>query len=125
MREALEGYGAAVLTAFEEVETSLAVEDHLARREERLRAATDAAGAASETAEQRYGAGLAVLIEVLEAQRRALTTESQWIAVRRQRFDARVGLHLALGGGFGERAAEELGSVDPEADAESAGEGRS
>lgn len=112
VREALEGYAAAVLRAFEEVESSLAVEEHLARREEHLRAATEAASAASATAEERYAAGLAVLIEVLEAQRRALTTESQWIAVRRQRFDARVGLHLALGGGFGAEPPPE-GSDEP------------
>jgi outer membrane protein TolC len=37
---------------------------------------------------------------VLEAQRRALDAESQAISVRNARLQARVDLHLALGGGF-------------------------
>ena len=40
---------------------------------------------------------------VLESQRRSLESESSLLTVRRQRLDARVDLHLALGGGLEDR----------------------
>jgi outer membrane protein TolC len=45
-------------------------------------------------------AGLTDIITVLDSQRRALTAESAWLAVRRERIDTRIDLFLALGGGF-------------------------
>jgi outer membrane protein TolC len=44
--------------------------------------------------------GLESFVTVLESQRRSLNAESQLLTVRRQRLDARVDLHLALGGGL-------------------------
>jgi outer membrane protein TolC len=37
---------------------------------------------------------------VLETQRGALSAESSLLEARRQQLDARIDLHLALGGGF-------------------------
>jgi outer membrane protein TolC len=45
-------------------------------------------------------------LAVLEAQRQALNAESQYLSVRRQRLDARIDLHLALGGDWGARPAD-------------------
>ena len=52
---------------------------------------------------------------VLESQRRSLNAESQLLTVRRQRLDARVDLHLALGGGL---QPEELKPKEKEAEKE-------
>jgi len=100
-REALELYYSAVLEAFREVETALADEEHLLRREAELAVATEQSVAALRLAEERYRSGLEDFAILLESQRRALETESQWLSVRRARLDNRVDLHLALGGGFG------------------------
>lgn len=93
-------YDSAVLNAFREVETALANEDILQRRELELADSSREATAAEALAQQRYEAGLETFITLLETQRRALDAESQLIAVRRTRLDNRVALHLALGGGF-------------------------
>ncbi|MCZ6598919.1 MAG: TolC family protein, partial [Planctomycetota bacterium] len=98
--EALANLEQGLLIAFAEVETALAVDDHLAGRESSLRTASDHAAAARNIAEERYSSGLTALIAVLETQRRALNNESEWLAARRERLVARIDLHLALGGGF-------------------------
>ncbi len=101
VREALAAYSQAVLKAFTEVETSLAALRLLAEREEHLREALDQARAALRLAEDRYAAGLEIFLTVQEAQRRVFNNETQLLAVRRQRLETQVDLHLALGGGFG------------------------
>ncbi len=105
-REALENYAGTILQAFQEVETRLAAEDLLRRRETELNTAVEQARAAQALAEDRYRSGLEDFVTLLEAQRRALDTEAQLLAVRRQRLENRVDLHLALGGGFGEAEPE-------------------
>lgn len=100
---ALAQYGRSVLQALAEVEGLLAVEEFLAQQEEAIARAAGEAIAARALARDRYGRGLADLITLLEAQRRAFEAESQVLAVRRQRLDTRIDLHLALGGGFGAR----------------------
>lgn len=100
VREAIEIYHSTVLGAFSEVETRLAAEELLERREGELRDAAGQATAALQLAEERYRAGLEDFVTILEAQRRALETESQLLAVRRLRLENRIELHLALGGGF-------------------------
>lgn len=89
-----------VLNAFAEVESALAAESFLAARQEALEAATEQALAARRLAEDRYSKGLSDLITLLDAQRRAYESESQLLAVRRQRLENRIDLHLALGDGF-------------------------
>ena len=56
--------------------------------------------AARQLAERQYNAGLANFITVLETQRQSFTAQIDLLTVRRRRLDARVNLHLALGGGF-------------------------
>ena len=99
-REAAALYEDAVLTAYREVETTLAAEAYLAEQEAALEAATKQATAAEQLAEQRYRSGLADIITLLQSQRTALESESALLSLRRARLDNRVDLHLALGGGF-------------------------
>jgi outer membrane protein, multidrug efflux system len=103
-REAVEGYRLAVLRAFGEVETALASEQWLERRESDLAEAVEQSQAASRLAEDRYRTGLIDFVTLMEAQRSAFNTESEFIMVRRQRLDNRVDLCLALGGGIGVEA---------------------
>ncbi|MGB0579456.1 MAG: efflux transporter outer membrane subunit, partial [Limisphaerales bacterium] len=103
-------YDSAVLNAFREVETALANEAILQRREMELSASSSEAKAAESLAQQRYEAGLEPYTTLLETQRRALEAESQLITVRRVRLDNRIALHLALGGGFEMKETDEDGS---------------
>jgi NodT family efflux transporter outer membrane factor (OMF) lipoprotein len=98
--QALADYVQALLSAFAEVESALYAEGSLARREDRLAAAVEQSEAARLLAETQYNSGIVDYITVLETQRMALNSQSELIAVKRQRLDARVNLHLALGGGF-------------------------
>ncbi len=98
--QALAIYAQSVLGAYAEVESALAAEGYLADRQAALETAAEQSLAARRLAEDRYATGLADLITLLEAQRRAYNSESQLLAVRRQRLENRVDLHLALGGGF-------------------------
>lgn len=98
--QAVSAYVQSVLSAYAEVETALAAESLLAKRQAALETATEQALAARRLAEDRYAGGLVDLNTMLDAQRGAYASESQLIAVRRQRLENRVNLHLALGGGF-------------------------
>jgi NodT family efflux transporter outer membrane factor (OMF) lipoprotein len=98
--EVLALFAGSVLGAFSEVESALASERFLARREVHLAEAAKQLVAARQLAEERYHNGVGFYLVVLESQTRALTAESQLLEVRRQRLANRVDLHLALGGGF-------------------------
>tara|TARA_R110002167_G_scaffold45324_3_gene136222 strand:+ start:15844 stop:17355 length:1512 start_codon:yes stop_codon:yes gene_type:complete len=98
--EALYRYAEVALAAFAEVENALATATFLQDRETALGLASAAAIEAERIALNRYNQGLTSFLNVLEAQQRALDTQSSFIAVRRARLDNRVNLHLALGGGF-------------------------
>jgi outer membrane protein, multidrug efflux system len=100
-REALAQYKDAVLRAFSEVESALVSENLLAKRERDLAEAAEQSAAALRLAQLRYQVGLDNFITVLEAQRRSLEADTQWVSVRRARLENRVDLYLALGGGFG------------------------
>ena len=93
-------YQSIAYSAFRDVETALVAEEILARREVRLQTASSHSRAAYELARRRYGEGLESFATVLETQRRTLESRSQLTALRRQRLENRVNLHLALGGGF-------------------------
>ncbi len=99
-REILAQYAQTVLNAYAEVETALAAEKLLKDVEKALQIAVEQSMAARKLAEDRYSRGLANLIEVLEAQRRAFDSQSQLLSVRRQRLENRIDLFLALGGDF-------------------------
>ncbi|MEM8936307.1 MAG: efflux transporter outer membrane subunit [Pseudomonadota bacterium] len=93
-------YAQIVLTAFEEAETALAAEDFLADREAALKVAFEEAAAAEKLTERRYASGAASIFNLLDAQTRRISNESQYIAAQRQRVANRVQLYLAIGGDF-------------------------
>jgi NodT family efflux transporter outer membrane factor (OMF) lipoprotein len=99
-QQSLALYVQTALNAFAEVESALSAEGYLESREASLVVATEQSLAARRLAEERYASGLSDLITLLDAQRRAYESESQLLAVRRQRLENRIDLHLALGGGY-------------------------
>lgn len=99
--EAAALFAQAVLQAYREVENALSAEAYLAKREAALTTAAEQAREARRLAEDRYYRGLSDLLTMLQTRSTAYQTESQLLAVRRQRLNARIDLHLALGGGFG------------------------
>jgi outer membrane protein TolC len=97
---ALARYGLSVLGAFAEVEHTLIREQYLSEREAALAVATEQSLAARTLAEDQYNSGLRGFVTLLESQRSAYDNESLLLTVRRERLDARIDLHLALGGDF-------------------------
>ena len=98
--QALATYGNTVLRAYREVESALAAEGFLTQRETALADAAEQSRGARSLAEEQYRNGLVDVLVLVESQRRELEAESELLAVRRQRFETRVDLHKALGGGF-------------------------
>lgn len=90
----------AALTAFGEVENALAAETFLTRRVDALAESSRLALEAYRRSLEEFELGTGDVLTVLAAQQRLFTSRSQWLAVRRERLDNRVDLHLALGGSF-------------------------
>lgn len=101
-QEALANYRDTVLTAFREVESSLAGETYIRDQLEALRLSAEESIGAQELAEERYEGGLTDIVTVLESQRRAFTARSAMLAVHNQLLQNRLSLYLALGGEFSE-----------------------
>ena len=93
-------YVQTVLTAYEEAENAIAAENFLALREEALKLAYEEAAAAEELTERRYSSGAATIFNLLDAQTRRISAESQYIQATQQRVSNRVALYLAIGGDF-------------------------
>lgn len=93
-------FAAAALRAFFEVESALDAERLVRERIVHLEEASRAASEATDLADAQYAEGLIAIDVVLESQRRELTTQSALIAARRELFQSRVDLHVALGGSF-------------------------
>ena len=103
LRQQAESYAGTVLDAYLEVENALDAEERLAEREAALRVSLDEAVKAEERLELRYGEGLATILQLLDAQSRRISAETQLISARKERLANRVRLHVALGGGqYGE-----------------------
>ncbi|HCR18468.1 MAG TPA: transporter, partial [Candidatus Latescibacteria bacterium] len=112
-QQSLALYIHSVLNAYAEVESALSAEEFLRRREASLEIAAEQSMAARRLAESRYARGLSDLITMLDSQRRAYESESQLIAVRRQRLENRIDLHLALGGGYRGISAAQTSTHNP------------
>jgi len=96
----LENYAGTALNAYFEVENALDGEQRLAEREAALRISLDEAFKAEERLEIRYTEGLATILQLLDAQSRRISAESQLISARKERLANRVRMHIALGGGL-------------------------
>ena len=93
-------YAAAILTAFQEVESSLNAETDYNHQLAALTTASEEAAAAEALAVSQYQRGLIDIITLLESQRRAFTAESSRLRIERERLENRINLYLALGGDF-------------------------
>lgn len=98
-------YRQTVLTAFQDVEDSLAALSLLARESVEQDAAVAATRQAATIAMNQYRAGTTSYLAVVVLQSSALTAERNALALQARRFSASVGLVRALGGGF---SAEQL-----------------
>lgn len=113
----LANYAQSILRAYADVESALAAEGYLAQQETAQAEAARQAIAAQALAEDRYRRGLTDYVTLLAAQQSALEAQIRLLAVQRLRLDARVDLHLALGGGFElDVDAEGRLGIDPERD---------
>lgn len=93
-------YGQAILRAFLEVETVLATEQSLERKEQFYSVAAEHATSAQALAEERYFAGRGDILTMLSARTSAFDNQSAWLSARRERLEQRVDLYLAVGGGM-------------------------
>ena len=100
------------LTAFADVENTLAAEKYLRDRESTLSKAASISKRAYDQAREEYGAGTGDLLTMLTAQQRMFSQQSQAISIRRMRLENRVDLHLALGGSFKSQPAKS--AITPE-----------
>ena len=94
-------YQRAALTAFREVEDTLAAVDRLAAQRVRLEAQRVALAEALRHATNRYRAGYATYLEQLDAQRALLNSELSLVQLRTDQVNALIALYQAMGGGWG------------------------
>jgi len=93
-------YVATALGAFQEAENAIFADEALAARVDALNVAQEEAAAALALVEREYASGVASIFELLDAQSRVISAESQLIAARRDRATNRVAFHVATAGGF-------------------------
>lgn len=98
--EAVANYRKAALTAYQEVEDSLAALRHLADELTADEAAAASAQRSAYHADRRYAAGVADYLEVASTQTAALQAQRSALEARVRRMNAAVGLVRAMGGGW-------------------------
>lgn len=94
------GYRQATLTAFQEVEDSLAALRILEQEAQQQQQATTSAQESLQLFTNRYQGGVDTYLQVITAQTAALANERNDIDIMRRRMDASVLLIKALGGGW-------------------------
>lgn len=101
-RASIHDFADLTIRAFREVEDALAAEASLREQEAFLLVEVRQATLAERSAEQDYSEGIedSGILEILESQRRANNARASLIALRNQRLQNRIDLHLALGGDF-------------------------
>jgi len=99
MVDTVADYLTPVLRAFSGVETSLANEQLLADQQRFLESVLTQDTEAVRLSRP-YTTGATDLLHVLQLQAKQINTRFDLIGIRNQRLANRVGLHLALGGGF-------------------------
>jgi len=96
--EALALLQSTLLNAFREVESALAAEDILRRREQNLVNALRLAEEADQAAREDFAAGRGDILTVFNTEARLIAARRQLSSVRYSRLENRVNLFLALGG---------------------------
>lgn len=105
---AVSSYVGGVLAAWREVEDALTADVLLAQQEAAQFVAFEEARYAEELAERQYISGTITIFNLIDAQTRHLTAESQFVSARASRAINRVSYHLALGGGVPVAAADDF-----------------
>lgn len=103
-RELATAFARVALSALSEVETALAQQAGALLELEGLNRAVKTARDASEIAQIRYGQGLQPLLSILETQRGLNNALQNRILAQQRLLDARIALHLSLGGTWFESA---------------------
>lgn len=98
VRLAAANYAEIVLQALREVETTMAAEQRLLNQQLILKDEVTESTEAERLAEDDYIMGLADIITLLEAQRRAFDSKNSLLEIQKQHLQNRVNLYLALGG---------------------------
>jgi NodT family efflux transporter outer membrane factor (OMF) lipoprotein len=93
-------YNGTVLNAVRETADQISLTDSLARQIDEVQQGLQAATAAYDLAQKRYGAGLATQLVVLNAESRVLDARRELVTATTSRVIARVSLLLMLGGNF-------------------------
>lgn len=109
----VESFVATALQAFREVESALARDRSLAAQEAFLKVELEQADLAETQANREFSEGLVTIIQVLEAQRRAVNARNAMISLKNQRLQNRINLHLALGGDFATPIPNPATTADP------------
>lgn len=99
-QESIAAYGQTALTAFKEVETALAGEEHLLKREEYLQTVVEENYKAYGLVKTQYDVGKIDMLDLLSVQSKWVQARIALVDVQTQRLLNRTGLHLALGGSF-------------------------
>ena len=99
---ALAAYESTVLTALEETEGALATYGYAQSRRATLEEAAAASSKAASLARQRFEGGLADFLNVLDAERDALSAQDSLAQSRTQTATSLIAVYKALGGGWTE-----------------------
>jgi len=99
-KESIENYRQSALTAFQEVENTLASDKYLAARFKYTKTMASEYKAAYDMTIQKYDVGESTVLGVLVVQGKWVAAEITKMEVAKQRLVNRVNLHLALGGSF-------------------------
>jgi multidrug efflux system outer membrane protein len=97
---ALSAYEGAVLNALADTEGALLSYGRAQTRREALRIAAQASDKAADLAQRRFEGGLIDFLEVLDAERTALSAELLWSQSRTDAATSLVGVYKALGAGW-------------------------
>jgi NodT family efflux transporter outer membrane factor (OMF) lipoprotein len=98
--EAAAFYAASVRQAVREVEEALVTLESTRLRDEDARVAAENYRVSFVGTEARYRSGLTSLVELEDARRSALVSETALVLLQRERLTAWIGLYRALGGGW-------------------------
>ena len=98
--EAVAAYRGAVRQAVSEVEQALVRLDSTAARSTDARRAADGYRRSFDGTEARWRAGLASLVELEDARRTALASDTALVALEQERMAAWIALYRAAGGGW-------------------------
>ena len=97
-REMAATYSKNILTATQEVENALQTEENARQQLDALTKTNNEAQKAYDLANKRYERGLVTITDLLDIERRILTQKQEILNVQQSIWNARITLHLALGG---------------------------